>query len=163
MPFSHALDPAAIVDEDAHPLGQEGAFIALQLARSLTKATGEDWTTQEFDEDEARLERPPQTNYLVYAHHIVRERDGFPCKVLVQRGRDGARLAFVLEGQDYDDAFDRTWRHRGVSLGPIDVPLTPEQFAGDPHDHILRTFVRHADAVWSRVHLCRSARETLKE
>ena len=161
MPFSHPTDPSAIVDDDAHPLGLEGAFVARELAHSLTTATGEEWTTPEFDEDEARLERPARTKHLIYAHHVTRTRDGFPCKVLVQMGRSGARLAFVLEGQDYDDAFDGTWHHRPVAIGPIDVPLGSAQFHGDQTDPILATFVRHADAVWGRVLERRAEREAV--
>lgn len=81
--FNHPVDPHAIVDEDAHPLLMDGEFIARQLARSLTKGTGDEWTSAEQDENLARLERPPLLNGLVYEHSITRERDGLPIKVLV--------------------------------------------------------------------------------
>ena len=163
MGFSHPIDPSAIVDENAHSLGQEGAFVARQLAYSLTTATGEEWTTDEFDQDAACLERPPRTWGLIYSHRVTRTRDGFPCMVLVQLGRPAARLAFVLEGQDYHDAFEGTWHHRRVLLGPIDVRLGSPQFQGDPTDPILSRFVRHADAVWGRVLQRRSEREAVLE
>ena len=164
MPFSHPTDPSAIVDVDAHTLGLEGAFVTRQLAHSLTAATGEEWTTAQFDEDDARLKRPPMTDHLIYTHRITRERDGFPCKVLVVRGEPSVlRLAFVLEGQDYHDAYEGTLHQRPRALGPIDVRPTPAQFTGDPADPMLPKFVRHADAVWGRVLARRAEREAVPE
>lgn len=163
MGFSHPLDASAIVDDDAHAIALETEVVARQFAVSLTKATGKPWTADPFDEDACRLERPPRTAHLIYDHRIVRERDGFPCKVLSQIGRATYHLAFVLEGQDYDDAFHGTFHVRPRPLGPIDVALATAQFLGDPSDIVLRRFLRHADEVWSRVLDRRAAREPQQE
>ena len=155
MPCSHPLDPDAIVDVGAkrmaHSLMQEGEFGARNLAECWLEAFSETWTADPFDEDEGRLKRPPRTQALIYTHRLVRARDGFPCKVVVQLGRRGARLAFLLEGASYDDAFRDTAHVRPRPLGPIDIELTRAQFDGAASDREAKRFRAYADAVWSRV------------
>lgn len=163
MGFSHPIDTGAIVDDDAHAIALETELVARRLATSLSKATGEAWTSDAIDEDACRLERPPRTAHLTYAHRIVRERDGFPWKVVSQIGRASYALAFVLEGQDYDDAYEGIRHVRPRPLRPIDVTLAPAQFLGDPNDAVLVRFVRHADAVWAPVVNRRAMRMSRQE
>lgn len=159
MPCSHPLNPNAIVDDDAHSLMQEGEFVARNLAECWSEAFDETWAADPFDENEGRLKRPPRTQALIYTHRLVRERDGFPCQIVVQLGRRGARLAFLLEGADYDDAFRDTAHARPRPPGPIDIELTRAQFDGAASDREAKRFRAHADAVWSRVLSQRARRE----
>lgn len=163
MGFSHPIDAGAIVDDDAHAIALETELVARRLATSLSKATGEAWTADPFDEDACRLERPPRIAHMTYAHRIVRERDGFPCKVVSQIGRASYALAFVLEGQDYDNAYEGIRHVRPRPLRPIDVTIAPAQLLGDPGDAVLVRFVRHADAVWGCVTMRRATRMRQQE
>ena len=163
MPLRHPTDPDAPLCEEGCSLLQEAWITATHLARSLTTATGERWTTDDYDPDDARLAEPRRLAHLVATHEVVRERDGFHCKVVRQLGRTMIRLAFVLEGQDYDDAFEGISHVRPRPLGPIDIVLTAAQLDGNPSDPVMGQFLRHADAVWGRVLQRRAEREAVPE
>ena len=163
MPLRHPTDPDAPVCEEGHELLQEAWITATHLARSLTAATGEPWTADDYDPNDARLGEPLLIAHLIATHGVVRERNGFRCKVLHMRGRTAVRLAFDLVGQDYDDAFEGTWHIRPRPLGPIDIVLTAAQLDGNPADPLMVQFLRHADAVWGRVLQRRAEREAVPE